>query len=94
MPKGFRKVDPLSKQQQKKSTDGATLIDGVAYLTTAQVAKRFDVDPSTVLRWISNGLLPAFKPNSRFTLIREADALVFVPPLPGNPALKKDKESA
>lgn len=94
MARGYRKVDPLSERKQKIPTEGATTINGERYVTTSQVAERFGVDNRTVRRWIDNGLLPAVKPNSRFTLIREADALAFVPPLPGNPALKKDKESA
>lgn len=39
--------------------------DTPALLTTAQVAARLAVDPSTVRRWIEDGRLPATKPGGQ-----------------------------
>lgn len=36
------------------------------YLTTAEVARRFDVDPRTILRWVRSGCFPGtIKKNPR-----------------------------
>ena len=40
--------------------------DVKGYLTTAEVARRFDVDPRTILRWVRAGCFPGtIKKNPR-----------------------------
>lgn len=57
-------------------------------LSVAQVAALFNVDGSTVRRWIEHGKLPAERLGKRSWLIRQVDLDTFKRPPLGRP--KKD----
>jgi len=61
-------------------------------LSTVQVAQRFNVDSSTVRRWIEHGHLPATRLGARSWMVNEADLEGFEPPKRGRPKPKKEAD--
>ena len=59
------------------------------FLTTAQVAQRLGVDPSTVRRWCESGRLEAIKPGHDWLVpVESLDG--FEPPKRGRPKEPQD----